>query len=99
MFALDASFTHLIVETHCLNAVQMINYEGECMAVEGGLVEEIYRLRHQCFHFSVKYVPQCVNTVAHQIAQYSMWEQVLAFWFKSGLLWLKECIQHDSSTF
>lgn len=69
------------------------------MAAEGGLVEEIYWLRHQRFHFNVKYVPQCANTTAHPIAQYSIWEQDLAFLFKSGLLWLKECIQHDSSTF
>ncbi|KAH0971984.1 hypothetical protein GBA52_024140 [Prunus armeniaca] len=41
------------------------------MVAEGGLVEEIYRLRHQRFHFSVKYIPQCANTVAHRIAQHS----------------------------
>lgn len=41
LFALDASFLSLIIESDCLNAVLMINGEEYCLAPEGELVEEI----------------------------------------------------------
>ncbi|CAB4306058.1 unnamed protein product [Prunus armeniaca] len=36
LFAIDASFIPLIVESDCLNAVNMINSGDVCFATEGG---------------------------------------------------------------
>lgn len=40
-FALDTAFVPLIVECDCLFVVQLVTFDVECLAVEGGLVNAI----------------------------------------------------------
>ncbi|CAB4273405.1 unnamed protein product [Prunus armeniaca] len=84
LFALDAGFVPLFVETDCLNVVQLINNEEVCLAPEGSLVEEI-RILRQVPSTVLSYIPRQANTLLillHSLASmneisHTGWNQVL----------------------
>ncbi|KAH0983181.1 hypothetical protein GBA52_010358 [Prunus armeniaca] len=56
LFALDAGFVPLFVQTDCLNVVQLINNEEVCLAPEGSSVEGIRTLLQQVPIFPAKLI-------------------------------------------
>ncbi|CAL9011851.1 unnamed protein product [Prunus brigantina] len=87
LFALDAGFVPLFVQTDCLNVVQLINNEEVCLAPEGSMVEEIRTLLQQVPSTVLSYIPRQANTlliVLHSLA--SMNEISHTGWNRASIL-------------
>ncbi|XP_061999284.1 uncharacterized protein LOC133716613 [Rosa rugosa] len=58
----------LIIETDCLEAVQLVNGTDECLADEGLLVDRIRFLMGSMGIQGIHFVPRVVNGAAHVVA-------------------------------
>ncbi|ONI02329.1 hypothetical protein PRUPE_6G191300 [Prunus persica] len=66
-FAIDASFSPLLVDYDSLNAIQLLLKEETCYAAEWVLVEEIRRLLVSTPSYSIRFAPRTTNGVADRL--------------------------------
>lgn len=94
-FAIDLGCVLLIVEINSLNAVQIVQSDGNCLATDRVFVDGIRDLikAHQIM---VSYVPREANSMAHRLAYYSLQCHEPSFWVKSKPPWLLKSIVAES---
>ncbi|BFG38278.1 hypothetical protein CerSpe_245520 [Prunus speciosa] len=95
-FAVDASFTPIIIESDSLTVIQLLLQDDPCYTAEGPLVDDIKRLIALFSSYSARFVPRTANGVADHLARFSLGQEDLAFWLSNPPLWLQDCLLADS---
>ena len=83
-FALDDSFYPLIVESDCLEEVNLVNKQEYSFAADGIIVGEIQDLLSQMNIFEIYFRPRECNAVAHTITTFIVQSGGLFFWLEEG---------------
>ncbi|KAM1990455.1 hypothetical protein ACFX15_031721 [Malus domestica] len=94
-FAIDLGCISLIVKTNSLNAVQLVQSDGNCLAIDRVFLDRIRDLI-EAHQITVSYVPREANFVAHRLACYSLQCRESSFWVESGPPWLVKSIVAES---
>ncbi|BFG25219.1 hypothetical protein CerSpe_114930 [Prunus speciosa] len=81
-FALDATFVPLVVESDSLLAGQLVTSDVECLAMEGGLVDEIRKMLKSGPQVAVQHISRKAN----MIAKFNLRVRGFDFWFEVGRL-------------
>lgn len=82
-FAVDASFSPLLVESDSLSVIQFLLKEKACYAAEWVLIDDVWRLFASSSSLSVCFVPHTANGVANRLAHFSLYQEdfiLLVYW-------------------
>ncbi|PRQ56623.1 putative ribonuclease H-like domain-containing protein [Rosa chinensis] len=69
-FALEKGWSALVVECDCLEVVNLLSREEECMSADGVVAWEVQRLLVRFQHARIVFSPREVNRAAHMVAQH-----------------------------
>jgi ribonuclease HI len=87
----------IILETDCLEAVQMINDETLNRSPVAGLVNEVKRLCSSASECRVVHISRIINGVSHSLAQFGRVQTCSNFWVRSGPEEIRlACIKDDT---
>lgn len=85
----------VVVETDCLEAVNMVKGSEECFAEEGNIIDKIRRLLCCCSSQGLLHVPRVANRAAHAIASFVAQGNGCFHWLEVGPSWLRDVIVND----
>ncbi|CAL8169991.1 unnamed protein product [Prunus armeniaca] len=87
-FAVDASFTPIIIESDSLIVIQLLLQDDPCYATEGPFVDDIRLLLASFPSYSAHLVPRPTNGVVDRLARFNLGQEDLAFWLSDPPPWL-----------
>lgn len=78
-FAVDASFSPLMIEYDSLIAIQLLLKEETCYVAKGVIIEDIQHLLSSVPTYSIRFVPHTANGVADLLACSRLCQEDLSF--------------------
>ena len=69
IFAQLRGFSHVVIETDCLEVVNLWSSRGNCRSVAATILEEVEELSSFFLSFSVQHVSRLLNNPAHLCAK------------------------------